>query len=377
MTQTFPSQPDGMIPETDSISPNAIRRGVRWPHVWAYLGLAFGLTWLVDLALALNGGLSHPAAAMVLQFQMLLPALAALLPGMFLFKDSPVYHKTNRTTSRWFIYYFFLMSLAYLAAVVVVFFRPELSATLSGAMLIFSVVGLLLLAVLRWRGGPQSFAAAGMAFGNLRVWLRLGLAMVLFYGLETFLNYLFKLGTPVDITQLLPPEMTGNIPPLALLAASFLNTVIIGPILGLIITFGEEYGWRGFLQSELIHLGRIRGVGLLGVIWGVWHLPIIWMGYNYPGQPVLGPLLMTGYTMVLSYFLAYAVFKSKGLWTAAYLHALNNQAMSFFMVALVTPINMVMSFGIGIPALILCVPVVLLLLRDPVWKETGSLNQLN
>ena len=93
-------------------------------------------------------------------------------------------------------------------------------------------------------------------------------------------------------------------------------------------------------------------------------------GYNYPGQPVLGPLLMTAYTVVLSYFLAYAVFKSKGLWTAAYLHALNNQAMSFFVAMVVTPASMAMSFGIGLPALVLCALVVLLLLRDPVWKET-------
>jgi hypothetical protein len=58
------------------------------------------------------------------------------------------------------------------------------------------------------------------------------------------------------------------------------------------------------------------------------------------------------------------------VWTAAYLHALNNQAMSFFMVALVTPVSIAMSFGIGLPALILCALVILLILRDPIWKET-------
>lgn len=43
--------------------------------------------------------------------------------------------------------------------------------------------------------------------------------------------------------------------------------------------------------------------------------------------------------------------------------------MSFFMVALVRPTSMVFSFGIGIPALALGALVVLLLLRDPVWRE--------
>jgi membrane protease YdiL (CAAX protease family) len=209
-----------------------------------------------------------------------------------------------------------------------------------------------------------------MPFGKIRIWLLYGLAMVLFYGLGALLNYVFKLGTLADITRLYPAGATAAIPPVALFASTVLNMIIIGPFLGLIITFGEEYGWRGYLQTELVHLGRIRGVGLLGIIWGIWHWPIILMGYDYPGQPVLGPLLMTAYTVVLSYFLAYAVFKSKGVWTAAYLHALNNQAMSFFMAAVVAPVSIVMSFGIGIPALVLCALVILLLLRDPVWKET-------
>jgi membrane protease YdiL (CAAX protease family) len=184
------------------------------------------------------------------------------------------------------------------------------------------------------------------------------------------LNYVFKFGTLVDITKLYPPGVTAGIPPIALLGSSLLNVIIIGPFLGLIITFGEEYGWRGFLQSELVHLGRIRGVGLLGIIWGVWHWPIILMGFNYPGEPVLGPLLMTGYTVVLSYFLAYAVFKSKGVWTAAYLHALSNQTLAFFMTGVVMPVSIVMSFGIGVPGLALSALVILLILRDPIWKET-------
>ncbi len=370
MAQSYSSHPGPVIPEPVSVPEVAARRAVNWPHVWAYIGLSFGLAWLIDLVLYLNGGLTHPSASLMLQFQMLMPAFAALLLGVFFFKESPIYYKTHRSASRWFIYYYFLMTFAFLAAAVVGSIQPALSTTISGPLLLFSVVGLVLLLVLRWRGGPQSFAGAGMAFGKIRIWLLYGLAMLLFYGLGALLNYVFKFGTLADITRMFPPGATAAISPMALLASTFLNMIIIGPFLGLIITFGEEYGWRGYLQSELVHLGRIRGVGLLGIIWGVWHWPIIWMGYNYPGQPVLGSLLMTAYTVALAYFLAYAVFKSKGVWTAAYLHALNNQVLNFFMVAVVTPVSMVMSFGIGIPALVLFALVVLLILRDPIWKET-------
>ena len=114
----------------------------------------------------------------------------------------------------------------------------------------------------------------------------------------------------------------------------------------------------------------MRGIFLLGVIWGMWHWPVIWMGYNYPGEPLFGSLMMTGYCIVLAYFLAYAVFKSKGVWTAAYLHALNNQTLSFYAMAVVAPTSTLFSFGIGLPGLALGALVVLLLLRDPVWQES-------
>jgi hypothetical protein len=40
------------------------------------------------------------------------------------------------------------------------------------------------------------------------------------------------------------------------------------------------------------------------------------------------------------------------------------------MVAVFTPVSIVMSFSIGIPGLLLAVPVILLILRDPIWRET-------
>jgi membrane protease YdiL (CAAX protease family) len=224
------------------------------------------------------------------------------------------------------------------------------------------------LVVLRWRGGREAFAGAGLAGGKWQVWLAYGAGLIAFYGLQTYLNYVFKLGEVVDLNAAFPQMAAANMPAPALMLTMAINTVIVGPFLGLIISFGEEYGWRGYLQTELTRLGRIRGVFLLGVIWGVWHWPVIWMGYNYPGQPLLGSIAMVAVCVLLAYFLAYAVFKSNGLWTAAYLHALSNQALSFFMMTLVMPASMLFSFGMGIYGLLLGAIVVLLILRDPIWK---------
>lgn len=343
-----------------------------WPHVAWFLGLTFGLTWLVDLVLYLNGGLANPGTMLLLQFQMLLPAFSAMFLGTFFFRESPIYYQSNRRTSRWFIYFYLLLTFLYLLGSIAALIRPNQAAMLSSLLLIPNVIGLILLIVLRLAGGKDAFAGVGLAGGKVRIWLFYGLGLIAFYGLQTFLNYIFKMGQVVDLKTAFPQLAAANLPNAALLPIMALNTVIIGPFLGLIIAFGEEYGWRGYLQTKLTRIGRIRGIFLLGVIWGIWHWPIIWMGYNFPGQPVIGSLAMVALGIIFAYFFAYSVFKSQGVWTAAYLHALNNQALSFFFMAVFTPTNTLRSFGAGLPGIALGAIVVLLLLRDPVWKMTES-----
>ena len=41
----------------------------------------------------------------------------------------------------------------------------------------------------------------------------------------------------------------------------------------LLMVFGEEYGWRGYLVPKLLPLGEVRASLIVGVIWGVWHFP--------------------------------------------------------------------------------------------------------
>jgi membrane protease YdiL (CAAX protease family) len=179
------------------------------------------------------------------------------------------------------------------------------------------------------------------------------------------------MGSPVDLSTLLAQAaVTGLTPPL-FMTIIVVQTLLLGPFLGLVITFGEEYGWRGYLQPVLTNLGRVRGVTLVGIIWGIWHWPVIWMGYNFPGHPYLGSLLMVLFCLGLAFILGYAVFKAKGVWIAAFLHALFNQSFGFFMGMIYKPTDVAYSFGIGIPGVIVFALLVVLILRDPVWKENN------
>jgi uncharacterized protein len=347
---------------------NTTSSKVNWSQVGAFLGLTFGLTWILDLVLYLVGGLTSPAASLFLQFQMLLPAFSAMVLGAFFFKESPIYYRTNLTASRWFVYFYLFFTFCYLVGLIVGQVLPQQAAIISSLLLPLSLVGLILLVVLRIKGGKAAFASTGLAGGNWKIWLGYGVILVAYYAVQTLLNYLFKLGQVVDLRTALPQLAASPIPDVALLPVLAIQTVILGPLLGLIISFGEEYGWRGYLQTELIRLGRVRGIFLLGVIWGIWHWPVIWMGYNFPGQPVLGSFAMVAMCVILAYFLGYAVLKSNGVWTAAYLHALSNQTLSFFMLMIYMPSNLILSFGIGLPGLALGALIVLLILRDPIWK---------
>ena len=109
---------------------------VNWLRVGWFLALAFGLAWLVDLVIFLNGGLNQPGLLLSLQFEMLLPAFSAMLLNTFFFKDSPIFYRSNRGSSRWFIYYYFLLTGLYLCGSVAGVLKPDLTPTITSLLAI-------------------------------------------------------------------------------------------------------------------------------------------------------------------------------------------------------------------------------------------------
>jgi membrane protease YdiL (CAAX protease family) len=312
---------------------------------------------------------------MLLQVQMLIPATVAIGLQCFAFRDSHIYHLQDRP--RWF-FYFYLAYAAVFAAIAVsaVLLNHPTYATIAAAVTqIMTLAGLVFIVVLRFASGKEAFAQAGLSGGRLRYYFTFGFLLLAVYAAMTGLNVLFQLGEPVDaqsaLTQLSGGQATGmdQVPTPLLVLATGLQAVILAPIVALPIAFGEEYGWRGYLQGELIRLGRVKGVLLVGIIWGFWHTPVILMGHNYPGQPVLGTALMTLYTIALSFFFGLAVLKSGSVWLAAFLHGLNNQVLSFLVLMVYRPDDAALSFGIGLYGLVVWALVVaaILILGRTVW----------
>ena len=91
-----------------------------------------------------------------------------------------------------------------------------------------------------------------------------------------------------------------------------------------IIFFGEEYGWRYFLQPMLQkRFGLKGGVLLLGVIWGLWHLPLS-ISYYSPETWFYSILIQVIGCVSFGVFFGYAYGKTGNIWVPVAIHFINN-----------------------------------------------------
>jgi CAAX protease family protein len=103
-------------------------------------------------------------------------------------------------------------------------------------------------------------------------------------------------------------------------------TLMLKTLPNIPFTFGEEYGWRGYLLPRLLPLGEVRATLLVGLIWGPWHVPFLLAGLNYPGVNFWLAFLVFLFTVVALSF-AYTWFyvaSSGSVLVVALLHQSNN-----------------------------------------------------
>ncbi len=120
---------------------------------------------------------------------------------------------------------------------------------------------------------------------------------------------------------------TANLPdPRLVLPAVLLASLVMGPVLNGLFGFGEELGWRGYLLPKLMPLGKWKAYTLVGIIWGLWHAPLVLAGFNYPGSPVLGVLGMIGMTTTFGIYLNEMTLRHRSSVLAGWMHgAFNGQ----------------------------------------------------
>lgn len=233
-----------------------------------FIGLTFFLSWLIAIIFYISGGRlgTTPQAVAVLLVYMFVPMTIAIIVQRFVYreplKDLGISWKLNR----WF-----------------------LVAWLLPAVIAFATLGVSLL----FPGVEYSPEMTGL--------------------FERFCSIL----TPEQMEQL---KMQFAASPIHPIWIALLQGLVAGITINAIAGFGEELGWRGLLQKELGYLGFWRSSAVIGIIWGIWHAPIIIQGYNYPQHPLAGVFMMTVFTLLLSPIFGYVRLKARSVIAAAIIH---------------------------------------------------------
>lgn len=344
-------------------------------HTWnrrgrlaLFLLLTFGLSWGFDLIIAVTIGHADYLVLGLSPWSMFVPAAVAFTLQVFVWRDSPLHYRRGLQRPLLIPLSFLLLTVLYALVTGLAIAYPQQRSSLGGLGNLLTTLWTLAIFSLYGQLGAAGFARVGLPLGQVGQGFKIGLGVVLFMLSQFALNLLFNLG---DFRGLQETVYGLAVPagwyPLFLLLA-FLLAVSGTPLAGLAATFGEEYGWRGVLLSAWQRIGRPQAALLAGLVWGVWHFPVVLSGiHTYPPTAIgfgLGLVFFALWGLVQGY----AVYKTGSLWVAAFLHGLVNSLYAFGLTYLVRPENMLWSFGMGIFGLLCLAGVVLLLLRDPVWR---------
>lgn len=249
-----------------------------------FIAITLGITWPIEFALVawVGGDLASPAESVptgfvtaVLVGTMFIPALSALIVHRGIYGASLRDLGVEMQVNRWWGGAVLVPILAAGAALGMSALLPHVSLT-SGASFIIEQLNAASLP-------PEQVEAVRTDIEEQGAWFGLFLAGIIF-------------------------------------GAALLG----GPTINAIPAFGEELGWRGLLQKTWASHGFWTSSSVVGVVWGVWHLPLVANGYNYPGRPLLGPLMMVAFCVLWSPILAYVAVRGRSVVPAAMLHGTIN-----------------------------------------------------
>lgn len=126
------------------------------------------------------------------------------------------------------------------------------------------------------------------------------------------------------------------------------TALIVGPPLHAFATVGEELGWRDFLLPRLIRSGFGQWFALIttGAIWGLWHVPVILLGFEYTAHPFLGIPAFVAYAVLAGIILGWLQLASGSVWVPAIAHGSINAVQRAALV-FITGYDGVISGGLG------------------------------
>jgi membrane protease YdiL (CAAX protease family) len=101
-------------------------------------------------------------------------------------------------------------------------------------------------------------------------------------------------------------------------------TLPVSAIFATPILFGEEFGWRGYLQLRLFPDRPLSSAVVTGVIWGIWHSPLLLRGYDLPDNRPAGFTVFLVSTIFLSIIFGWLRLKTGSIWSSSLAHSATN-----------------------------------------------------
>jgi membrane protease YdiL (CAAX protease family) len=182
--------------------------------------------------------------------------------------------------------------------------------------------------MLTLRLNGRSIAELGWKWGETKYQVRSWYIPLLYASVAYAIVWIFHLGAfgnPEFYDSLAKSMHLGGPPWISVV----LGIVLIGTY-GLVRSvssaLGEEIGWRGFLVPELSKTTSFTATSLIsGVVWSLWHYPILIYGDYNAGTPTwYGLTCFTVLVIAISFVFAWMRLKSGSLWTGAILHGSHN-----------------------------------------------------
>lgn len=293
---------------------------IRVAAIIAFTVLACGLAWLVALPLWLGDGLAEPIAGLLLPVMMFTPAVAAVIVTFALRVPS------------------------------------------SGERVRF--LGL-------WPLRPAKRVIWLMVAGWLAPPLLVGLSILVAAALGVIqLDPTFA-GFSAELAKMLPEGTP--MPPIELLVISQIAMIPLGALINGVVAFGEELGWRGWLVPALRPLGTWPTLLISGAIWGLWHSPVILLGYNFGRTDITGVLFMIGGCIAWGILLGWLRLRSASIWPAVLAHGSLNAAGGLVILFAASQPDLALAGPLGVAGWIVAAVVIAILAVTGQFRQQPEL----